>query len=112
MTKGMICEQHYHDTFDEYTRPELIAESRYNNEFKRISLVKTELKLAHDWEMLRQYNENPNKYKRLGELKTEWDYLKFKKCHNNLCANELQGIARKIFSVLIFNQRGGVGEET
>jgi len=103
-----LCETHYHETFDPYTRPEAIAESRYNSEFKRINLVKLELKQAHDWEMLRQYNENPNRYKKLNDLKLEWDYIKFKKCNNDMCKNELQGLARKIFSVIVFNQKGGM----
>jgi len=103
-----LCETHYHETFDKYTRPEAIAESRYNSEYKKINLIKIELKQSHDWEMLRQYNENPNKYKKLNDLKLEWDYLKFKKCQNDQCANELQGMARKIFSAIVFNKKGGM----
>ena len=103
-----LCETHFHETFDKYTRPEAIAESRYNSEFKRVNLMKVELKEAKDYEVLRQFSGNPNVYKKQNDLKLEWDYLKFKKCHNDLCVNELQGIARKIFSVIIFNQKGGM----
>ena len=103
-----LCETHFHEVFDKYTRPEAIAESKYNSEFKRISLVKADLKEAHDYEMYQQYSKNPSIYKNLNDYKLAWDYLKFKKCHNDLCANELQGTARKIFSVLIFNKRGGL----
>ena len=107
-SKIELCEAHFHESFDKYTRPEAIAESRYNSEFKRVNLMKVELKEAKDWEVLRQFSGNPNVYKKQNDLKLEWDYLKFKKCQNDMCENELQGASRKIFSVIIFNQRGGM----
>lgn len=103
-----LCESHFHETFDKYLRPEAIAESKYNSEFKRVNLMKVELKEAKDYEVLRQFSGNPNVYKKQNDLKLEWDYLRYKKCHNDLCANELQGTARKIFSVIVFNKRGGM----
>jgi len=103
-----LCETHFHEVFDKYMRPEAIAESKYNSEFKKVNLMKVELKEAKDYEVLRQFSGNPNVYKKQNDLKLEWDYLKFKKCHNDLCVNELQGASRKIFSVIIFNQKGGM----
>lgn len=103
-----LCEVHFHEVFDKYLRPEAIAESKYNSEFKKVNLMKVELKESKDWEVLRQFSGNPNVYKKQNDLKVEWDYLKYKKCHNDMCANELQGSGRKIFSVLIFNKRGGL----
>lgn len=104
--KILLCEVHYHETFDVYIRPELISESRYNSEFKKINEGKAQLKELRDYEMYQQYLSNPDLYKKLNSLKKAWDYLKFKKCNNDQCENELTGISRKIFSVLIFTQRG------
>lgn len=102
----LLCESHFHETFDKYIRPEKIAESRYNSEFKKINNAKAELKEKKDYELYQQYLSNPSLYQKLNDLKKGWDYLKLKKCNNDRCENKLTGKSRKIFSVFIINQRG------
>jgi len=103
---AVLCELHYHEVFDQLTRPLLKAESGISQEAKSIATIKKELRQKNDWEILNQFTNNPNTYHKLSNLKKQ-QYIIQEQCRHLDCDNSTKGRSRKLFSITIMNLRGG-----
>lgn len=101
-----LCEIHFHETFDEITRPLAIAENAVSIELKKIAQARKDFRERNDWDMLSQYNSNPSIFQKRDHKKKELSLLQ-EQCRHVDCNNSTKGRARQLFSISIMNSRGG-----
>lgn len=103
---AILCEMHYIEVFAPILRPIIIAESYIGSENRKIAKARRGFRERADWDMLFQFNANPDVFQQLDHRKINLRRLQ-ETCRHEDCENSIKGRSRQIFSISIMNQRGG-----